>query len=96
MLPLSTPHICLQPEPYQPHPIPVCTPYPHDVTRGPKFILVTTYPPEKASIPKLKYEALEISEVGGAFERKVLIHCSSFGLLSKQSIYTLQLLLGAL
>jgi len=33
---------------------------------------------EKASIPKLKYEALEIGEVGGPFERKVLIHYSYF------------------
>jgi len=29
-----------------------------------------------SQIPKLKYEALEISEVGGPFERKVLIHYS--------------------
>jgi len=29
--------------------------------------------------PMLKYEALEISEVGGHFERKVLIHYSYFG-----------------
>ena len=32
---------------------------------------------EKASIPELEYEALEISEVKGPFERKV--HCSCFG-----------------
>jgi len=35
--------------------------------------------PEKASIHKLKYEALEISEVGGPFERKVLMHYSYIG-----------------
>jgi len=33
----------------------------------------------KLRTPKLKYEALEISEVGGPFERKVLIHFSYFG-----------------
>jgi len=33
--------------------------------------------PKKASIPKLEYEALEISEVRGPFERKV--HYSYFG-----------------
>jgi len=32
--------------------------------------------PKKASTPKLKYEALEFSEVAGPFERKVLIHYS--------------------
>jgi len=32
-------------------------------------------PPE---VPKLKYEALEISEVGGPFERKVLIPLQLF------------------
>jgi len=42
-----------------------------------------------------KYEALEISEVMGPFERKVLIHYSFFGPLWKQRIYKLQLLLGA-
>jgi len=41
----------------------------------------------------LKYEALEISEVKGTFERKV--HCSYFGPLSKQGIFTFQLLLAA-
>jgi len=43
----------------------------------------------------LKYGALEISEVKGPFERKVLIHYSYFGPIWKQGIYTLQLLLGA-
>ena len=52
-------------------------------------------PPKKASNPILKNEALEISEVGGPFERKVLIHCSYFGPIWKQNIYTLQLVLGA-
>ena len=51
--------------------------------------------PEKASIPKLKYEALEIKEVRGPFERKVLMHYCYFGPLWKQGIYSLQLLLGA-
>jgi len=27
----------------------------------------------------MEYEAREISEVGGPFERKVLLHCSCFG-----------------
>jgi len=31
-------------------------------------------PQRKLRPPKLKYEALEISEVGGPFERKVLMH----------------------
>jgi len=68
-----------RPEPYQPHSIPLNWGA-HAVTGGPKFSPVTTYsPPEKASIPKLKYEALEISEVRGPFERKVLMHYSYFG-----------------
>jgi len=52
-------------------------------------------PQKKLRPPKLKYETLEISEVGGPFKRKVLIHYSYFGPLSKQGIYTLQLLLEA-
>jgi len=40
--------------------------------RGPKIPVPSPLStPEKASIPKLKYEALEISEVRGPFERKV-------------------------
>jgi len=46
--------------------------------RGPKIPVPSPLsPPEKASIPKLKYEALEISEVSGPFEGKV--HYSFFG-----------------
>jgi len=59
------------------------TPHPpiggtHAVTRGPVPSPLST--PEKASIPKLEYEALEISEVRGSFERKV--DYSYFGPLS--------------
>ena len=39
---------------------------------------------EKASIPKLKHEALEISEVKGPFERKALMHYSYFRTLWKK------------
>ena len=51
--------------------------------------------PRESFDPKLKYETLEISEVRGRFERKVLMHCNYIGPLWKQGIYTLQLLLGA-
>jgi len=47
--------------------------------RGPKFSPSPLSHTKKAStpqIPKLKYEALEISGVGGPFERKVIIHYS--------------------
>jgi len=37
--------------------------------RGPKFSPVTTLPPKKVSTPKLKYEALEISEVGAPLKK---------------------------
>jgi len=43
----------------------------------------------------LKYETLEISEVRGQFEGKVLKHYRYFRPLWKQGIYTLHLLLGA-
>jgi len=33
----------------------------------------------------LKYEALEIIEVGGPFERKVLMHCSYLGLFASKA-----------
>ena len=75
------------------------TPYPpiggeHVVTGGPKFQSRHHLSPQrKLRSPKLKYEALEISEVRGPFERKV--HCSYCGPLWRQGIFTLQLLLGA-
>ena len=72
-------------EPYQPHSIPPNWGG-HAVTggSGPKIPVPSPLSTsEKASIPKLKYEALEISEVRGPFERKV--HYIYFGLLWKQS-----------
>jgi len=48
----------------------------------------------KLRSPNLKYEALEISEVSGPFERIVLMHCSYFGSPLKARD-TLKLLLGA-
>jgi len=59
------------------------TPYPpigvaHAVTGGPKFQSRQHLAPQrKLRSRKLKYEALEISEVRGRFERKV--HYSFFG-----------------
>jgi len=81
-------------EPYQPHSIP-----PNwgeaTLSQGAQSSIPSPLsPPEKASIPKLKYEALEISEVRELFERKVLMQYNYFGLLWKQDIYTLQLLLS--
>jgi len=38
----------------------------------------TLISPKKVLTPKFKYEALDISEIGGPFERKVLIHYSYF------------------
>jgi len=51
-------------------------------------------PQWKLRSPKLKYEAVEISEVSGHFERKVLMLYSYIGPLWKRGIYTLQLPLG--
>jgi len=54
----------------------------HAATRGPKFSPVTTQsrhhtvPQRKLRSLKLNYEALEISELRGPFERRVLTHCS--------------------
>jgi len=63
--------------------------------RGPKIPVSHHLAPQiKLRSPKLEYEAREISEVKGPFERKV--HCSCFGPLWKQGIFTLPLLLGAL
>jgi len=66
----------------------------HAVTGGPKFSPVTTSPPERASIPKLKYEALEISEVSGPLKEKFL--CITVTLGHFESNLTLQLLLRTL
>jgi len=71
-------YLSSHPEPYQPHSIlPIRGG--HAVTGGQKFSPVTTYPPRKLRSPKLKYEALEIREVRGPFERKLLMPYSYFG-----------------
>jgi len=80
-------------EPYQPHSI---TPNwgANAVTGGPKFQSRHHLAPQRRlRSPKLKYEALEISDVRVPFERKV--HCSYFRPLWRQGIFKLQLLLGA-
>jgi len=68
------------PEPYQPHSIP-----PIGGARyhsGPKNSVPSPLsPPKKASYPKLKDEALEISEVEERFESKMLIYYIYFGTL---------------
>jgi len=90
----STQSCYCESEPYQPHSIPPSGGA-HAVTGAPKFNPSPLSRPEKTSIPKLKYEALEISEVRGPFERKVPMHYNYFGPFWKQCIYTLQLLMGA-
>jgi len=72
-------------EPYQSHSIPPNWGV-HAVTGGPKFQSRHHLGSQrKLRSPKLKYESLEISEVRGPFERKVLMHYSYFGPLWKQS-----------
>jgi len=66
----------------------------HAVTGAQNSVPSPLSPKRKLRAPKLKYEALEIREVWGSCERKVLMHCSYFRPLWKQGIYTLQLLLG--
>jgi len=44
----------------------------HAVTGAQNSVPLPLSTPEKASIPKLKYETLEISEVRGPFDRKCL------------------------
>ena len=44
----------------------------HTVTGAQNSLPSPLSSPKKASTPKLKYEAVEITEVGGPFERKVL------------------------
>jgi len=85
---------CQQSEPYQPHSI--ATNWGRTLPQGPKIQSHHHLAPQrKLQPPKFKYEAPEISEVGGLFERKVLIHYSYFRPLWKQGFYTLQLLLVA-
>jgi len=97
----------LRPEPYQPLSIP---PFGGaTLLQGAQNSVPSPLSPTaKSSIPELKYEALEISEVRRPFERKVLMYYRYFGPLSKQfyittavagpfeskvAYYTLQLLL---
>jgi len=68
-----------QPEPYQPHSIPPIGKWGTLSQGAQNSVPLPHSAPEKASIPKLKYETLEISEVRGLFERKVLMHYSYFG-----------------
>ena len=58
-------------EPYQPHSIlPIGRP---TLSQGPRNSFPSPLsPPEKASTPKLKYEALEISEIRWSFEKQWL------------------------
>jgi len=65
-------------EPYQPHSVPPN--WGARCHRGPN--VQSRYhlaPQRKLRSPKLKYEALEISEVRGPFDRKVLMHDSYLG-----------------
>ena len=73
--------ICIawvQSEPYRLHSIPSNWGE-HVVTGSTKFSSVTTWHPRESFDPKLKHEALVISEVRGPFERKVLMHSVTLG-----------------
>jgi len=68
------------------------TPYPpiggHAVSGTQTSVPSTLSPPKKSSNPKLKYEALEINEVGDHFERKELVHYTVILGLSESKIFT--------
>jgi len=58
------------------------------VSQGPKIQSRHHLAPQrKLRSPKLKYEALEISEVGRPFERKVLIHHGYVGPLKARYLH---------
>ena len=68
----------LEAEPYQPHSIPPIGG--GTLSQGAQNSVPSPLIPQrKLRSPKLKYEALAISEVRGPFERKVLMHYSYFG-----------------
>jgi len=68
----------LDAEPYQPHSIPPIGGA--SCHRGPKIQPCHHLAPQrKLRSPKLKYEALEVNEVKGTSERKVLMHYSYLG-----------------
>ena len=71
--------LCSYPEPYQPHSVPPNWGRPTLSQGAQNSVPSPLSPPEKASIPKLKYEALDVSEVRGPCERRVLMHYSYFG-----------------
>jgi len=85
----------IEAEPYKPHSIPPNWGRPTLSQGAQNAVSSPLSPPEKASIPKLKCEALETVKLGGPLTE------SAYALqllwpLWKQSIYTLQLLLRAL
>jgi len=86
----------MQTEPYQAHSIPPNWEEPTLSQGAQNSVPSPLRPQRKLRSPKLKYEALEISEIRPPFERKVLTHYSYFGPPWKQGIYTLQLLFGVL
>jgi len=51
------------------------------LSQGPKIQSRRHLAPKESFDPQMEYEAVEISEVGRPFERKVLLHFSCFGLL---------------
>jgi len=68
-----------QTEPYQPHSIPpiggpTLPQAAQNPVPSPRII-----PQRNLRYPNLKYEVLEISEVRGTFERKMLVHYRYFG-----------------
>jgi len=68
----------------------------HAVTGDQNSVPSPLSPKRMLRSPKLKYEALEINEIRGPFERKVLMLYSYFGVLWEQGIYTLHCCWGPL
>ena len=88
--------LTVQSEPYQPHSTHPPIGGGHAVTGDQNSVPSSLSPKRMLRSPKLKYEALEINEIRGPFERKVLMRYSYFGVLWEQGIYTLHCCWGPL